>query len=276
MSLADIVLLGLIQGVTEFLPVSSSAHLVIFQNLLGVKEPQLFLDAALHLGTLIATVIVLRNEILALLKGLLSYALHLLRGEMHALGDEQRSMARLAGLVCIGLVPTGLLGFFFRDQFERLFGSLPAVGIMLMITGALLWMTRRVKEGTKEGGKISVMDALVIGFIQGLAIAPGISRSGSTISFGLFRNFKKDFSFRFSFLISIPAIAGAMVLEWEAPALSSRELLHVLAGTLTAAVAGYLCLRLLRTMVQEGRLYFFSPYCWAAGSAAVALSFILQ
>jgi len=276
MSLADIVLLGLIQGVTEFLPVSSSAHLVIFQNLFGVKEPQLLLDTALHLGTLIATVVVLRNEILALLKGLLSYALHLLRGEMHALGDEQRSMARLAGLVCIGLVPTGLLGFFFRDQFERLFGSLPAVGIMLMITGALLWMTRRVKEGTKEGGKISVMDALVIGFIQGLAIAPGISRSGSTISFGLFRNFKKDFSFRFSFLISIPAIAGAMVLEWEAPALSSRELLHVLAGTLTAAVAGYLCLRLLRTVVQEGRLYFFSPYCWAAGSAAVALSFILQ
>ncbi len=276
MSLADIVLLGLIQGVTEFLPVSSSAHLVIFQNLFGVKEPQLFLDTALHLGTLIATVVVLRNEILALLKGLLSYALHLLRGEMHALGDEQRSMARLAGLVCIGLVPTGLLGFFFRDQFERLFGSLPAVGIMLMITGGLLWMTRRVKEGTKEGGKISVMDALVVGFIQGLAIAPGISRSGSTISFGLFRNFKKDFSFRFSFLISIPAIAGAMVLEWEAPALSSRELLHVLAGTLTAAVAGYLCLRLLRTVVQEGRLYFFSPYCWAAGSAAVALSFILQ
>jgi undecaprenyl-diphosphatase len=276
MSLADIVLLGLIQGVTEFLPVSSSAHLVIFQNLFGVKEPQLLLDTALHLGTLIATVVVLRNEILALLKGLLSYALHLLRGEMHALGDEQRSMARLAGLVCIGLVPTGLLGFFFRDQFERLFGSLPAVGILLMITGALLWMTRRVKEGTKEGGKISVMDALVIGFIQGLAIAPGISRSGSTISFGLFRNFKKDFSFRFSFLISIPAIAGAMVLEWEAPALSSRELLHVLAGTLTAAVAGYLCLRLLRTVVQEGRLYFFSPYCWAAGSAAVALSFILQ
>jgi len=276
MSLADIVLLGLIQGVTEFLPVSSSAHLVIFQNLFGVKEPQLLLDTALHLGTLIATVVVLRNEILALLKGLLSYALHLLRGEMHALGDEQRSMARLAGLVCIGLVPTGLLGFFFRDQFERLFGSLPAVGILLMITGALLWMTRRVKEGTKEGGKISVMDALVIGFIQGLAIAPGISRSGSTISFGLFRNFKKDFSFRFSFLISIPAIAGAMVLEWEAPALSSRELLHVLAGTLTAAVAGYLCLRLLRTIVQEGRLYFFSPYCWAAGSAAVALSFILQ
>jgi undecaprenyl-diphosphatase len=276
MSLAEIVLLGLIQGVTEFLPVSSSAHLVIFQNLFGVKEPQLFLDAALHLGTLIATVIVLRNEILALLKGLLSYALHQLRGEMHALGDEQRAMARLAGRVCIGLIPTGLLGFLFRDQFERLFGSLLAVGIMLMITGGLLWMTRGTGKGTKDGGTISVMDALVVGFIQGLAIAPGISRSGSTISFGLFRNFKKGFSFHFSFLISIPAIVGAMVLEWEAPALSSRELLQVLAGTLTAAVAGYLCLRLLRTIVQEGRLYFFSPYCWAAGSAAVALSFILQ
>ena len=276
MSLADIVLLGLIQGVTEFLPVSSSAHLVIFQNLLGVKQPQLFLDVALHIGTLISTIIVLRREILALLQGLLLYTLHQFREERHSLSNEQRAMARLSGLVCIGLIPTGLLGFFFRDHFERLFGSLLAVGIMLMVTGGILWMTRRAEKGMKDSRSMSIMDALVIGFIQGLAIAPGISRSGSTISFGLFRKLQKDVSFQFSFLLSIPAILGAMIMEWEAPALSSGELLQVLAGTLTAAVTGYLCLRLLRTMVQEGRLYFFSPYCWAAGSAAVALSFMLQ
>jgi undecaprenyl-diphosphatase len=275
MTLTEIIFLGLIQGVTEFLPVSSSAHLVIFQNLFGVKQPQLFLDVALHVGTLIATVLVIHGEILSLLKGVTFFVLHRLRGH-NRLSDEHKAEARLAGLVCIALIPTGLAGFFFRDQFERLFGSLLAVGIMLMITGVILWMTRGVKQGMKDSGTLSVMDALVIGLIQGLAITPGISRSGSTISFGLFRHLRKTFSFNFSFLISVPAIVRAMVLEWEAPALPSGELLKVLAGTLTAALSGYLCLRFLRKMVQEGHLHFFSPYCWAAGCAAIILSFMLQ
>ena len=276
MTLPEVVLLGLIQGATEFLPVSSSAHLIIFQNIFGVKQPQLFLDVALHLGTLISTIIVLRGEILSLVKGVTFFTLYQLSGRKSQLSDEHTAMARLSGLVCIALIPTGLLGFFFRDQFERLFGSLMAVGIMLMVTGGILWMTRRAAKGMKDGGTISIMDALVIGVIQGLAIAPGISRSGSTISFGLFRKLQKSFAFHFSFLISIPAIMGAMILEWEVPVISSGELLQVLAGTLTAALAGYLFLRFLRTIVQKGHLYFFSPYCWAAGSAAIVLSFILQ
>ena len=268
--------MGLIQGATEFLPVSSSAHLVIFQNIFGVKEPQLFLDVALHLGTLISTIIVLRDEILALAKGVIFFMLYQCSGRKRQLSAGQRAMARLSGLVCVSLIPTGLLGFFFRDQFERLFGSLLAVGIMLMLTGAILWMTRRTGRGMKDSGSISFADSLVIGVIQGLAIAPGISRSGSTISFGLFRKLQKSCAFSFSFLISIPAIAGAMILEWETPDLPSGELLRVCAGTLTAAVTGYLSLRFLRTMVQRGRLHFFSPYCWAAGVAAVVLSFMLQ
>jgi undecaprenyl-diphosphatase len=185
-------------------------------------------------------------------------------------------MARLSGLVCIGLIPTGLVGFFLSDQFERLFGSLPAVGIMLMVTGGILWMTRRAGKGMKDSRTMSVVDALVICFIQGLAIAPGISRSGSTISFGLFRKLQKDAAFQFSFLLSIPAILGAMILEWEAPALSSGELLQVLAGTVTSALVGYLCLRFLRALVHKGHLYFFSPYCWAVGIAAMVLSRVLQ
>jgi undecaprenyl-diphosphatase len=276
MTLAEIVVLGLVQGATEFLPVSSSAHLVIFQNIFGVKQPQLFLDVALHLGTLISTIIVLRDEIIALAKGVTFFMLYQWGGRKRQLSAGHRAMARLSGLMCVALIPTGLLGFFFRDQFERLFGSLLAVGIMLMITGAILWMTRKTGQGTKDSGTISIADALVIGVIQGLAIAPGISRSGSTISFGLFRKLQKSCAFSFSFLISVPAIVGAMILEWETPDLSSGELLRVLAGTLTAAVTGYLCLRFLRTMVQRGHLHFFSPYCWAAGIAAVVLSFMLQ
>ena len=276
MSLTETVILGFIQGVTEFLPVSSSAHLVIFQNLFGVKQPQLFLDVALHFGTLVATLIALRGEVLNLIKGTMLYVFHQLRGEKDKLTEEHETMARLAGLVAVGLIPTALMGFFFRDHFELLFGSLPAVGIMLMVTGGILWMTRGVKEGMKDSKTISVLDALIVGFVQGLAITPGISRSGSTISCGLLRKFKKVFSFHFSLLLSIPAILGAMILEWETPALSGGELLQVMAGTVTAALVGYLCLRLLRRMVQAGHLYFFSPYCWAAGSATVVLSFMLQ
>lgn len=272
----EVVVLGLIQGATEFLPVSSSAHLVIFQNIFGVKQPQLFLDVALHLGTLISIIIVLRDEILALAKGVTFFMLYQLSGRRSKLIAGHRAMARLSGLVGVALLPTGLVGLFFRDQFERLFGSLPAVGVMLMITGAILWLTRRTGRGMKDSGSISIIDALVIGMIQGLAIAPGISRSGSTIAFGLFRRLQQSCAFSFSFLISIPAIVGAMILEWETPDLSSGELLRVLAGTLTAAVTGYLCLRFLRAMVQKGHLHFFSPYCWAAGIAAVVLSFILQ
>ena len=276
MSLNQTVLLGFIQGVTEFLPVSSSAHLVIFQNLFGVNQPQLFLDVALHIGTLVATLLVLRSEVERLLKGTLLYLLYQLRGEKDRLTDEHETMARLAGLVAVGLIPTGLIGFFFRHQFELLFGSLLAVGVMLMVTGGIVWMTRGVAEGIKDSKTISVLDVLIVGLVQGLAITPGISRSGSTITCGLLRKFRKDFSFQFSFLLSIPAIVGAMILEWETPLLSSGELLRVLAGTATAAVVGYLCLRFLRSVVQQGHLYFFSPYCWAVGSATVVLSFMLR
>ena len=146
---------------------------------------------------------------------------------------------------------------------------------MLMLTGFILWMTRAAQKGIKESGTISIADALVIGIIQGLAIAPGISRSGTTISFGLFRKLQKSFAFHFSFLISIPAIIGAMILEWETPVPASGELLQVMAGALTSAVVGYLCLRVLRNVVQKGNLHVFSPYCWAVGSATVVLSLML-
>jgi len=185
-------------------------------------------------------------------------------------------MARLGGLIVIGLIPTAIIGFFFRDIVELLFNSLPAVGVMLIITGIILWITRMAGEGHKDTDTVSILDALIIGFVQGLAIAPGISRSGATIAFGLFRKLKKNLAVRFSFLLSIPAILGAMVLEWENPLPQEGELLNVSAGTLTAALVGYICLRILIRMVQKGHLYFFSPYCWALGCLTIILSLILK
>jgi undecaprenyl-diphosphatase len=276
MSLAQALFLGFIQGITEFLPVSSSGHLVIFQNIFGLKEPNLFFDVALHFGTLLAVLIVLKKEVFSLLKGLLSFSVHIFKGRKHELVEQDKAMARLAGLIIVGLVPTALLGFFFRSIIEVLFNSLLGVGCMLLITGIFLWTTRMTGEGHKDTGNLSILDAILIGFVQGLSIAPGISRSGSTIAFALFRKVKKSAAVRFSFLLSIPAILGAMVLEWENPLLQQGELLNVLAGTVVAAIAGYICLKLLIRMVQKGHLYYFSPYCWAVGSAAILFSFILK
>ena len=274
MSLTQALILGFVQGLTEFLPISSSGHLVIFQNLFGLKEVNLFFDVAVHFGTLLAILAVLWQEVLSLIKGSFCFLTYTLRGQKDNLGKQDRTMARLAGLIVIGLIPTGLIGFFMRDVVKLLFSSILAVGIMLLITGTILWITRMAGEGDKDTDTVSVLDAIIIGFVQGLSIAPGISRSGATISFGLFRKLKKSVAVRFSFLLSIPAILGAMVLEWENPLLQEGELLNVIAGTLIAAIVGYICLRILIRMVQKGHLHFFSPYCWALGSVTIILSFI--
>jgi undecaprenyl-diphosphatase len=276
MSLTQALFLGFIQGLTEFLPISSSGHLAIFQNFFGLKEPYLFFDVAVHFGTLLAILIVLRQEVFSLVKGLLYFLVYTLRGQKINIDEHDRTMTRLVGLIAVGLIPTALLGFFFRDVVEFLFNSLLAVGIMLLLTGIILWMTRITGEGHKDTGTISIIDAIIIGFVQGLSVAPGISRSGITIAFGLFRRLEKSVAVRFSFLLSIPAIIGAMALEWKNPLFQEGELLNVIAGTLTAALVGYICLRILIRIVQKGHLYFFSPYCWALGSVAIIISFAIK
>lgn len=276
MSLTQALFLGFIQGLTEFLPISSSGHLAIFQNLFGLKETGLFFDVAVHCGTLLATLIVLRQEVFSLVRGSIYFLVYILTGQKSKIDDQDRIMARLAGLIAIGLIPTALLGFLLRDVVELLFNSLSAVGIMLIITGIILWMTRIAREGYKDTATVSILDAIIVGFVQGLSVVPGISRSGSTIAFGLFRSLKKSVSVRFSFLLSIPAILGAIALEWENPLLQEGELLNVILGTLTAALVGYICLRILIRMVQKGHLYFFSPYCWALGSVTIILAFIIK
>ncbi|KPJ58165.1 MAG: hypothetical protein AMJ42_03775 [Deltaproteobacteria bacterium DG_8] len=276
MSLTQALFLGLIQGLTEFLPISSSGHLAIFQNFFGLKQPNLFFDVAVHCGTLLAILIVLRQEVFSLVKGSLCFLIYTLRGQKGNIGDHDKVMAKLAGLIAVGLIPTALLGFFLRDVVEYLFNSTGAVGIMLLITGTILWITKAAGEGHKDTSNVSILDAIIIGFVQGLSVFPGISRSGSTIAFGLFRKLKKSIAIRFSFLLSIPAILGAMALEWENPLLQEGELLNVILGTLTAALVGYICLKILIRIVQKGHLYFFSPYCLVLGSVTIILSLIFK
>ena len=268
-------ILGIIQGMTEFLPISSSGHLVIFQHLFGMEKPELFFDICVHLGTLMAVVIVFRKEI-----GLLTLSfgrlLKLIFAEdAHFEQVFENSEFKLLLLVFFGFFPTALLGIVFHEVGEHFFSSIRTVGAMLIITGLILWFTRRVKH---EGGGLecfSIRTALIIGLIQGLAIMPGISRSGATIAAGLFLGLSRELSARYSFLLAIPAILGAGILSLHS--ISTHTLAvykFALIGSAVAFIVGYLALVLLLRMVKKGKLYIFAPYCWVAGVAVLILGWL--
>ncbi len=260
MTIIDAVILGLVQGLTEFLPISSSGHLVIGQHLLNFSGPNLTFDIVLHLGTLLAVFVFFWKDIQ---KILLSFTN---KGDPH--------WRKVALLVLLGTVPTGLIGILFKDSFEKMFSSVQLVAVMLIVTGIILFAADRVSRADRPLFGIRFLDALVIGVVQGLAIIPGISRAGSTIATGLFLKIEADAAARFSFLLSIPAIMGAVVLE-------GKDILgHAMdgsgtaffAGFFTAAISGWLAIKILMEVLKRKRLSIFSYYCWLA--AAGTLLFI--
>ena len=269
-------LLGVIQGLTEFLPVSSSGHLVIFQNLFGFHEPELFFDICLHLGTLIAIFLVFWKEIITILTTLIQLpVLARKTGGIKPLIEHNESV-RMALLIILGSIPTAILGLFFQSIAHQLFSSLRTVGIMLLVTGTLLWITRRHAALGRPITAVTMKDALVIGFVQGLAIVPGISRSGSTISVALLLGVDREVAGRYSFLLSIPAILGALVMGLEANMLqtSSASVSVLLLGTAMASIVGYVSLVVLMRLVKKGKLSAFAPYCWGIGALAFLYTFI--
>lgn len=265
------VTLGVVQGLTEFLPVSSSGHLVLFQNLFGFKEPELLFDISLHVGTLLAICLVFFRELRSLVTTLLRLPrLLTAAGGIKPLFVENEDV-RLACLIVLGSVPTAFMGLMFHRVADRIFGSVGIVGTMLLITGTFLWLTRRLAGHSRQLRQVYSRDALTIGLVQGMAILPGISRSGSTICAALFLGVDRELAGRYSFLLSIPAILGALVLGLDGSlAGSSVSTEMMLLGGATAAVTGYVALKILMRVVRQGRLYRFAPYCWAVGLAALA------
>jgi undecaprenyl-diphosphatase len=256
--------LGGLQGVTEFWPVSSSGHLTIVPWLLGWPLPALSFDAVLHLGTLLAVLLVFWRDILQLLAA----------WWRSILARKVDGQARIAWCILIATVPGALAGFFLDDLFETVFASPIWVAIFLLLTGVILVIGERLSRTGRPLEALGWKGAVAIGLAQAVAIAPGISRSGATIAAGLGLGLQRREAARFSFLLSIPIILGA----------GGSQLLHLLkggaeeltwsalgAGFLAALVSGYLCIRFLLSFLQRGRLYVFALYCWGVGLITLAV-----
>lgn len=277
MDIIQAIIMGLVQGLTEFLPVSSSAHLVIVPELMGVKSSLAF-DTLLHLGTLVAVVGYFWKDILAMIKAFLSSLLDIFRGNFKE-NIKEDPFKRLTWLVVVGTIPAGLMGILFKDQFESLFSSVTAVGFFLLITGVILWgsewIAKRNKDKKgKEIKEVSFTNSLVIGIFQGFAIAPGISRSGSTIAAGLFSGLERKLAARYSFLLSIPAILGAALVQAKDIVSFDSSLGVLIAGFLSAAIFGYLAVRFMMDYIQKHSLILFAYYCWLVGALTLIISLV--
>lgn len=275
MHIVEALVLGIIQGLTEFLPVSSSGHLVLFQHLFGLEEPELLFDICLHVGTLSAVIVVFYRDILEILAAMLQIPSRMRSsGGFMTLLKADAAM-RMALLIVVGSIPTAVIGLLFKAIADRLFGSLFIVGGMLWITGALLWLTRNIRSQGRPVTQTTLKDALIIGIVQGLAILPGISRSGSTIATALFLGVDRKVAGRFSFLLSIPAIVGALVLGLDTPELHTAiPVATIVAGSILSAVVGGLALVLLLRVVDRGQLHRFAPYCWLVGTVTLGLAWL--
>ena len=275
MDIIQAIIIGIAQGLTEFLPVSSSAHLVFVPHLLGT-ESSLAFDTILHIGTLVAVVVYFWKDLVKMFRAFFASLLDIVHRRFKQ-GLKEDKYKKLAWLVIIGTIPAGLAGILFKDLFEGLFTNIPVVGFFLLITGALLYTSEMVsrKVEDKRGIKnLSTKDALIIGFAQACAIAPGISRSGATISTGLFLGLNRELAARYSFLLSIPAILGAALVQAkDISSVLDISTAATVAGFIAAAITGYLAIKIVLKLISERDLLIFAYYCWIVGALALILSF---
>ncbi len=262
MTLIDSIILGIVQGLTEFLPVSSSGHLVIFQRFLQLDDPGVTLEVLLHFGTLLSIFWVFRKDFIELIS-----LYH---------NPQQR---RFLLLLIIGVIPTGLMGLVFKSSVEQAFQSSLFVGIMLLVTGFLLWLITRLPQGGKDIKRMRPLDAFWIGIMQGLAVIPGISRSGSTIVGALWRGLDRATAVRYSFMLASPVILGATILEIRdlyTVGIEGVMLWNYLIGGLFAFIFGVIAIKFFINLLERKRFHYFSYYCWLAGSITIILSLIFR
>lgn len=255
MTFLDAILLGILQGATEFLPVSSSGHLALAQNLLDdFAQPGLLFDILLHVGTMVAVIGYFWKDLVGLLTS------------PWRRDENSPVQRRMLLLIVLGSVPTAVIGLSFKDLFEGLFHQPMIVCLMLLVTGGLLIIAERFRSTDRTQEQLTWGDALVVGIVQGLAIIPGISRSGSTIAALLLRGVDGETAARFSFLLALPAIFGAALLSLkDLNQVAAGTIPVYLAGTGAALITGLICIHFLMGIIRRRRLSWFAFYCWGAG-----------
>ena len=265
MNILQGIIIGIVQGLTEFLPVSSSAHLVFIQKLLGV-ESSLAFDTFLHLGTLIAVLWFFRFDIYKMLKSWWLSIGDALHGRFME-GFQEDPYKRLAWYVILATIPVGLVGVLFEDSVDALFaGALYVPAFFLFVTGTILYLSQRMTSGNINYDSITKKEALFMGLGQACAILPGLSRSGTTIAAGLTIGLDKEFAAKFSFILSIPAIFGAFILQLKDIGSSLNvNFLPVFLGFIASIVAGYLAIKWMLDLIQNKSLDIFAYYCWLMG-----------
>ena len=282
------IFLGLVQGITEFLPVSSSGHLSLFQNFFGLagSDGNLFFDVLLHLGTLIAIFVYYWRDILDLLKELVRLFLVLLgkgekKGPVTATGGRKLQLTPDSRMILMIIVATIPLFFVLpiKDKVESLYGNVIFIGCALLVTGTILFISDRLARGRKTARNATMLDAFLVGIGQAVAVIPGLSRSGTSISAGMLRGFQRKFAVRFSFILSIPAVLGANIISIKDAMEAGIDTSHMpmyIAGTIVAAVSGYFAIRLVNMLADKGKFGNFAYYCWGVGAAALVATLIFR
>ena len=250
-TLIEALILAVVQGLTEWLPVSSSGHLVITQTVLGLNPPLIF-DVMLHVGTLIVVLTVFRKDIADIIKAVVKR-------------DFETEEGKLALFIVVGSVPIAIIGFVFYDFFKSLFSNLLAVGVAIIITGSVIFFSEK-RIGNR---KMGILDSLLIGLAQAVTIIPGISRSGITVATGLLRKIDKTKAFRYSFLLSVPAVIGATVMESRDLVLGNMDMAPLFLGATISMIVGYVSLKLLQKIVMNEKFHLFAYYCWTVGIAII-------
>ncbi len=265
------IILGIIQGLAEFFPVSSSGHLVIFQHLFGLTEPVVLFDVTVHMGTLAAIVLYFYKDIMNIVTAVCSFSAAFATGKVTFSEGVKDADVKMAFLIIAGTFPTMIIGLGINHFSDTLFMSLKVVGGALLATALLLIGTRWIKKSEKGEADFSFKTALGIGVMQGIAVIPGLSRSGLTIAMGLLMGLDRETAARYSFLLSVPAIIGALILSLVTETTGAQLPLYIFVYALVASfIVGYGALALLVKIVKKGHLYYFAPYCAMAGIMALA------
>lgn len=291
MSLLEAILMGIIQGLTEFLPVSSSGHLAIFKNIFRVNtDTGILFDVLLHLGTLAAIFVVYRKDILRMIVegiGLVADACGNVGIFFRNRGKRRKAPYRKVikngyrkfdMLVIVSTIPTAVIGYVAQELVEAAAEILLIPGICLIVTAILLFISDRIRDGEKMPKSVTYTNAFGIGICQGLATLPGLSRSGTTITACVISGFDRNFAVKYSFIMSIPAILGAAVLELKgigSVKVTSSEVFYYIIGMVIAAVVGYICMKTLLVIVRKKKFTYFSIYCLLIGALSIGGYFIL-